>query len=464
MLEDKNEEIACSPETEKMVLGHMLSEPQSAKRCSQVCTDADFYDPTNKIIFQAAKKVYELKEDCGTAPVCEQLRSTGMLNSVGGVTAITDVAQFAAADLSGYLDERIEQLKEQTKKRDLSRLALNMQARISNGSNVHDTIIEAQEQLRAIEKDKGVKDKFPIRFLNEFGEDFLKCEPQPKPMLLSNGSIGFLPKSIVGMLVGAGGVGKTHLLAQLAISVATGSKFLDTFAPTGHCGPNNMGNVFFGLGENQYDDIHRVLYKASKELRTKTPGLLNEASKRIAPFSFCGQQASFLTPEGNPSRYFKGLKMRLQDMAPVGGWQMIILDPVSRLMGVDAETDNGVATVFISLLEELTIDLPGNPTVLFAHHVSKGTLQSDTKTNQSAARGASAITDGVRWQINYVKTREDTSVLTMTKTNFTAMIDPITVTKDLDGFIRKSSLQKEEQRGTSSSAEKTNSPGRYVDG
>jgi len=32
-------------------------------------------------------------------------------------------------------------------------------------------------------------------------------------------SAGFLPKGIVAMLVGAGGVGKTHLLAQLLLVV-----------------------------------------------------------------------------------------------------------------------------------------------------------------------------------------------------------------------------------------------------
>ena len=36
--------------------------------------------------------------------------------------------------------------------------------------------------------------------------------------------------------------------------------------------------------------------------------------------------------------------MRLEDTAPQGGRTLIILDPVSRLMGADTETDNAAVT------------------------------------------------------------------------------------------------------------------------
>ena len=46
------------------------------------------------------------------------------------------------------------------------------------------------------------------------------------------------------MLVGAGGAGKTHALAQLAISIATGTNWLGKFPI------EQPGFVFMGLGEN----------------------------------------------------------------------------------------------------------------------------------------------------------------------------------------------------------------------
>ncbi|MFI0435869.1 MAG: AAA family ATPase [Parachlamydiaceae bacterium] len=323
-----------------------------------------------------------------------------------------------------------------------------MQKKVLSEEDPKKLIISAQENLKLIERNKGAKDKFPIQFLNEHNENYFLVEPNRKAMLLEYAkndgkSAGFLPKGIVAMLVGAGGVGKTHLLAQLAISIATGTPFLDAYTPTKHCGANGQGNIFLGLGENQYDDIHRLLYKATKHLRQKVPTLLDsdsnlfQASKRIAAFSFCGQQASFIE-NGKPSIYFRELKMRLEDTAPKDGWTLIILDPISRLMGADAETDNAAATQFIALLEELTIDLPGNPTIVFAHHANKSSIQSGTSQNQSAARGASALTDGVRWQCNYTKdANTDTATLKMTKSNFTAIIEEIKTKKDVDGFIER---------------------------
>ena len=51
------------------------------------------------------------------------------------------------------------------------------------------------------------------------GANFLLVEPPKKQMLLREieGHTGFFPKGIVAQLLGAGGVGKTHLLIQIAL-------------------------------------------------------------------------------------------------------------------------------------------------------------------------------------------------------------------------------------------------------
>jgi len=200
---------------------------------------------------------------------------------------------------------------------------------------------------------------------------------------------------------------------------------------THFCGQGNRGNVFFGLGENHYDDIHRVLYKAARPLWLNQGDAL-EVSRHIAAFSFCGQHAAFLDGK-KTSRYFRDFKRRLVDSAPESGWALIILDPVSRLLGADAEIDNASATQFISLQEELTIDLPGNPTVLFAHHVSKAAIK-EARQDQSAARGSSALTDGVRLQFNLTKEGEDI-IFKVTKTNFTPLIKDQKLQKDNTGVF-----------------------------
>jgi hypothetical protein len=340
-----------------MVLGCMLSSSHALNISCKVLSESDFFFVEHKIIFQSLKSTWNNQGVGDVYLTCEDLKNKEKLKSVGGPAYITTLAQYAGT--SACVEEYIDTLKQHSNKRRVVELAIDLQKKAISEDDVQKTIISAQESLKLIERNKGAKDKFPIKFLNEFDENFLVVEPAKKAMLLEYAKIdgkpaGFLPKGIVAMIVGAGGVGKTHLLSQLAISIATGTAFLDTYTPTKYCGENNQGNVFLGLGENQYDDIHRLLYKAAKHLRKKEQTILDNdqklfsSSKRIAAFSFCGQQASFIE-DGKPSLYFREFKMRLEDSAPPGGWTLIILDPVSRLMGADAETDNAAATQFIAL-------------------------------------------------------------------------------------------------------------------
>ncbi len=432
-----------SKESEMMVLGCMLTNIESLVISCRLLAVSDFYLTEHKNIFQGLKSIWEAGGVGDVHLTCQELKKNDKLESVGGAAYVTGLAQYAGT--SAYIEAYIDELKDYANRRRILDLSLDLQKRASSNEKPQKIIISAQESLKLIEQNRGTQDKFPIKFLEQLDKNFLLTEPPNKPMLLeyvdeNKMPIGFLPKGIATMIVGAGGVGKTHLLAQLAISVSTGTTWLDTYRTTEHCGDGKKGNVFFGLGENQLDDIHRVLYKAAKKLRRTrsdllNPCLLSEATKRIAPFSFCGQQAAFIEDK-KPSLYFRQLKMKLAELSPKDGWSLIILDPISRLMGSDAETDNAAATQFIALLEELTIDLPGNPTILFAHHVTKSAINSEEKQNQTAARGASALTDGVRLQLNLSKNFTSGLLqLTMTKSNFTKIMEAISLKQDFEGFV-----------------------------
>jgi hypothetical protein len=460
-----------SKESEMMVLGCMLTSVNSLNIAADMLDDSDFFYTEHKHIFKALKSAYKNDQPADVHLICEELKRQGKFKDVGGAAYITTLAQYAGT--SAYIEEYSDRLKAMRMQRDIiqtSQEAIRSALDLMDPSKI---ILGLRESFNQIEKHQKLSNRFPIRFLNEFENNFLLTLPPNKPMLLEYVNekgvpIGFLPKGIVAMIVGAGGIGKTHLLAQLAIAVGSGTSWLETYTTTSHCGSGRKGNVFFGLGENQYDDIHRVLYKASKHLRNTTPDLLEndpleDASKRIAAFSFCGQQAAFIE-EKKPSRYFYEFKMRLMEIAPKGGWDLIILDPVSRLMGADAEIDNAAATQFIALLEELTIDLPGNPTILFAHHVSKAAIKGNSTSkpsegaSQADSRGASALTDGVRWQTNFYK-KETAIVIEMTKSNFTKIIDPIHLEREIDGHLKISHKEIPTSSQSKDSAERDNSSG-----
>lgn len=438
--------ILHSTESEMIVLGCMLSTGNALKLGCEILNEADFYQTQNRSIFQVMQFAYLQGRACDVHVIAEDLKRQDKLVGCGGVAYLITLAQYAGT--SFHVEEYCQDLKRYSAARALSDVASKLHRSVASHEDPFKLLAELQQSIKLIEQGRGLKKKFPIKFINEFDKNFLLVDPPKKPMLLEYSldgrPVGFLPKGIVAMLVGAGGVGKTHFLSQLALSIATASPFLERFTTTEFCGKDKKGNVFLGLGENQNEDIHRLLYKASESFRTKSPNMLDntlfEASKRIAAFSFCGQQAAFLE-NSRPSQYYRELKMRLIEEAPSEGWSMIILDPVSRLLGADAEADNAAATQFIALLEELTIELPGNPTVLFAHHVNKTAISSGGQQNQAAARGSSALTDGVRWQINLAKlndsnpTAKDVSVLKMTKSNFTAIVEDLQLLKAENGRL-----------------------------
>lgn len=272
-----------------------------------------------------------------------------------------------------------------------------------------------------------------VQFVSSLGESWLTEKPPQKEMLLhyyhAQDPKGFLPRGIVGMVAGPGGVGKSHLMTQMGVSVCSGSPLFGKF----HI--KKTGNVFLGMGENSMDDLRRFVWKSTQHLSQQEK---NSVIKHLAPFSFHGQNAAFIE-DGKPSAYYWWLKDELTRNAPEDGWSLLVFDPASRLLGVDAEKDNALATLFISLLEALTEDLPGYPTVLFAHHVNKGAINQKEQQNQSAARGASGLTDGSRWQLNFFKNEgenNNTYGLKLVKTNFTGPIETINLDKDNNGVLQ----------------------------
>ncbi|KAG6559267.1 AAA domain (plasmid) [Candidatus Rhabdochlamydia oedothoracis] len=317
-------------------------------------------------------------------------------------------------------------------------------------------LIQEKEKLkRALEWAEGMEKtlssqkliSFQMKFISEQSVNFLLKEAPKMPRLINymEGSYvkAFIRKGIVGMLVGSGGVGKTHALAQLAISITTGIPWLGKYPV------EKTGYVFMGMGENSEEDIHRLLRKTVKKLFREQTSFFDknpllEASTRLAVASFNGLDSSFIY-KGKPTQAYELLLQELKEKEPKEGWSCIILDPISRFLGADAETDNASATRFIALLERLTLELEGHPTVLFGHHMSKN-AQAARNTDQGAARGSSAITDGVRWQANLEKIRKtlnseeeeyelDQIILRYVKSNFTAILPSLRLKKDEDGIL-----------------------------
>ena len=76
------------------------------------------------------------------------------------------------------------------------------------------------------------------------------------------------------------------------------------------------------------------------------------------------------------------------------GARLIVLDTLSRIHALD-ENSNGNMAHLVAVLEHVAATTGAS--VLYLHHVSKGSAREGQTDQQQAARGASALIDNARW-------------------------------------------------------------------
>lgn len=228
--------------------------------------------------------------------------------------------------------------------------------------------------------------------------------------------VGVLPLGKVGMLVAAGGAGKTMALVQLALAVASGTKWLGLNTLKGG------GRVLLALAEEDAEEMHRRIYNAAQAMKL-SPEQSDLVKKNIALLPLANTPVAFVRDGGNGdvtrTEVLGALRARLEREADEAGegWRLLVLDPLSRFAGAEAEKDNAAATRFVEAVETL-VAVKGSPTVLVAHHTNKLSRVEGQANGAVAARGASGLTDGVRWVANLDTDVENVAVLRFTKSNY----------------------------------------------
>lgn len=267
------------------------------------------------------------------------------------------------------------------------------------------------------------------------GDWLVGAKPAPRAALLEHPNTDdgglYLPAGKVAMLVSPGGVGKTTVLMQLAISVATGLPWLDRFIVA------RPGRVLVALGEEDEAEMHRALYYAARVagLDRDDSGRFRDAIyQNVVAYPLAGVPVSFIGDDGHETPFYHRLADFIEETGP---YSLVILDPGSRFMGAESETDNAAATRFIQCLEAIT-QTAGAPSVLMAHHTNKGASAPDAESSQADARGSSALVDGVRWVANLRAGKETAAgyriTLTVTKTNYGPKGPPVELLRPRSGY------------------------------
>ncbi|MEJ7667586.1 MAG: AAA family ATPase [Casimicrobiaceae bacterium] len=201
-----------------------------------------------------------------------------------------------------------------------------------------------------------------------------------------------LPLGKVGLVVAPGGTGKSQLMLQLAYAVAGGD---DSYSPWK---PGPVGQVLLIGAEDEEDEYHRRFERLMRASASSSDAaeVLKNITENLFIVSRVGQN-NLMTRDAGGEVVPTDLVERLaKTVKPLKNLRLIILDPVSRFRGGE-ENSAEDTTRFVEAAEAL-VKLTG-AAVLLVHHTNKASYQGSDQS-QGASRGSSALTDGVRLQIN----------------------------------------------------------------
>ena len=186
---------------------------------------------------------------------------------------------------------------------------------------------------------------------------------------------GFLAGT-VGALVAPGATGKSFWALEAAMSIACSVAGGDLVG----LAPAHAGRVVYLAGEDPPPALVRRIHAIGQHL---------------------GHTARQAIAENLALESIMGKRLNIMDDAHLrrvieysAGARLIVLDTLSRIHALD-ENSNGNMAHLVAVLEHVAATTGAS--VLYLHHVSKGSAREGQTDQQQAARGASALIDNARW-------------------------------------------------------------------
>jgi RecA-family ATPase len=202
----------------------------------------------------------------------------------------------------------------------------------------------------------------------------------------------------MGVLVSPGGAGKSMLALAMAVSVAAGRDVWNVVGEDPKAGPVIVVSA---------EDPSVILARRLHALRDSAPGIFDDpaTAARLRLKAVHGRSFSLGSWDGVvfiPSVALDILEREIAELRP----RLVVFDTLNRCLAGISENDNAAMGRIVSEVERIIA--PTSSAALILHHTSKATALQGQGDQQQAARGAGAITDNARWQMNLMTmTKED---------------------------------------------------------
>lgn len=330
-----------SKESEMMVLGCMLTSINSLNIAADSLSETDFYFTEHQIIFSVLKDAYSKDKPADVHLVCEELKRIEKLDTIGGVSYVTMLAQYVGT--SAYIEEYVDIVKSKSILRRMITAAQTVEKNaLEEPQDVYNALDSAQALFFNICQNvnsgagilitdilSGTRAISKTAFLKELqerqenfrsrGSDDLKITGIPTHFLDLDNLINGFNNSNLMILAGRPAMGKTALALNIAENI---------------CFNNNMSVGIFSLEMTAEQLLHRIICSQSEVETTKIlSGSLNgEEFQRIV--SAVGKmQNHTMIIDDQPGLKITDLRARARRMKERYGVQFIAIDYLQLIGG-----------------------------------------------------------------------------------------------------------------------------------
>lgn len=330
-----------SKESEMMVLGCMLTNISSLNIGADALDDSDFYYPEHKIIFQVLKTAYKKDKPADVHLVCEELKRLEKLDTVGGITYITTLAQYAGT--SAYIEEYAEVIKSKSILRKMIHAAQTVEKNAhEEPGDVHAALDDAQGLFFNISQAfnpgagiliadllSGVKAQTQLPFLKELQERqerFQLRGPEEAP-------ISGIPTHFLDLDRLINGLNNSHLII-LAARPAMGKTAFALNIAENVCFKQKMAVGIFSLEMTAEQLLHRIICSQAgvESDKIRTGALSGHEFQRIVS-AVAEMQKHTMVIDDQPGLKITDLRARARRLKEAYDIKLLVIDYLQLISG-----------------------------------------------------------------------------------------------------------------------------------
>lgn len=378
-----------SVEAEQSVLGGLMLVNDAWHQIDGRLSESDFYRAEHRLIFQAIGELLEAGQPCDAVTLGDWFERHGKTADIGGVAYLAELANNtpSAANIAAYADI--------VREKALLRMQADAGAQIAAAAAKGDTAAVALARNRLEQLDsRAAANEGPDRELST--THMLTATPPPTDYLFKELA---LVAGTTGCIVAQGDTGKSVAALELSVALAlagTGGEKFDPFCVTPLPAPTRDGwRVVYYTTEDPDAQMHQRLHAITNALGAEQ---ITTLARNLRVRTLHGARFPMrVTDPADQRRIIETCRAT----------RLVVLDTLTRFHDADENSNTEMVQV-IAAIERIARET--GAAVVALHHIGK-VAAGDKSTSAHAARGASAITDNMRWVLHLARDADTGDVI-----------------------------------------------------